>query len=79
MLRAEVDRGGYDLVLHCNGVSRHVQSKSSHQGAATARVTASIKLADKLSGCIVWILFDQDTMDLGPYLWFGGPPGRENQ
>ena len=25
VLRAEVDRAGYDLVLECNGVLRHVQ------------------------------------------------------
>jgi hypothetical protein len=75
VLRAEVDRGGYDLVLHCNGVSRHVQLKSSHRKAATAKVTVNLKLAEQLSGCVVWIMFDQETLELGPFLWFGGKPG----
>ena len=76
VLRAEVDRGGYDLVLHCNGVSRYVQLKSSHREAATARVTVNLKLAEKTSGCVIWILFDQETLELGPFLWFGGKPGE---
>lgn len=76
VLRAEVDRGGYDLVLHCNGVSRHVQLKSSHREAATAKVTVNLKLAEKTSGCVIWILFDQETLELGPFLWLGGKPGE---
>ncbi len=27
LLRAEVDAGGFDLVLDCNGVQRHIQSR----------------------------------------------------
>ncbi len=76
VLRAEVDRGGYDLVLHCNGTSRYLQLKSSHSEAATAKVTVNLKLAEKTSGCVIWILFDQDTLELGPFLWFGGKPGE---
>jgi hypothetical protein len=29
ILRGEIDFAGYDLVLECNGVLRHVQLKSS--------------------------------------------------
>jgi hypothetical protein len=75
VLRAEVDRGGYDLVLECNNVLRHIQFKSSHRGAKTSEVTVNLKLADKPSGCVIWVLFDQETLQLGPYLWFGGAPG----
>lgn len=25
---------------------------------------------------MIWIWFDLDTMELGPFLWFGGPPGE---
>jgi hypothetical protein len=24
---------------------------------------------------VIWVKFDPDTMELGPYLWLGGPPG----
>jgi hypothetical protein len=76
VLRAEVDRGGYDLVLECNNVLRHIQFKSSHRGAKTAEVAVNLKLAEKPSGCVIWVLFDQDTLQLGPYLWFGAAPGN---
>lgn len=35
----------------------------------------SLSLAKKPSGCVVWTLFDQETMVLGPFLWFGATPG----
>jgi hypothetical protein len=76
VLRTEVDRDGYDIVLHCNGILRHVQLKSSYREATTARVDARTALEGKPSGCILWILFDQRTLELGPYLWFGGKPGE---
>ena len=77
VLRAEVDKGGYDLVLEGNSVIRHVQLKSSHRTAKTARVDINTALARKPSGCVVWIRFDPATMELGPFLWFGGEPGSE--
>jgi hypothetical protein len=33
-------------------------------------------LAGKPGGCVIWIEFDEDTLELGPYRWFGGPPGQ---
>jgi hypothetical protein len=77
VLRSEVDRGGYDLVLEYNGIFRHVQFKSSHRNSKVDEVNAHLKLADKPSGCIVWVLFDQDTLELGPFLWFGGLPSQK--
>lgn len=71
VLRPEVDRGGYDVVLECNGVLRHVQLKSSHRKATTRRVDVNLNLATKPNGCVVWVYFDADTLDLGPYYWFG--------
>ncbi len=76
VLRAEVDRAGYDLVLESNGVLRHVQLKASYRSAKTSEVGININLAGKPSGCVVWIWFDPDSMELGPFLWFGGQPGE---
>jgi hypothetical protein len=75
-LRPEVDGGGYDLVIACKSVIRHIQLKSSHRGAATAKQHVNIRLAEKPSGCVVWVVFDEATMELGPFLWFGGVPGQ---
>jgi hypothetical protein len=75
VLRAEVDKGGYDVVLEANGIIRHIQLKSSHRLAKTSDVSINIALARKPSGCVIWIRFDSETLALGPFLWFGGEPG----
>ena len=54
---------------------RHIQLKSSFEGARTSRVPVNAALALKPSGCVVWIKLDPQTMKIGPYLWLGGPPG----
>lgn len=74
-LRPEVDSGGYDLVIACNRVMRHIQLKSSHRGAKTSRQNVNIRLGEKPSGCVVWVVFDEKSLGLGPFLWFGSRPG----
>ena len=74
VLRAEIDFAGYDLVLECNGVLRHIQLKSSHHRATTRVVKVSLNLAAKPSGCIIWLTFDQQTLEFGPFFWFGASP-----
>lgn len=76
VLRAEVDRGGHDVVLEVDGIMRHVQLKASYRGAKTQKVSINANLAAKPQGCVVWIRFDPVTLDLGPFLWFGAPPGN---
>lgn len=76
VLRAEVDSGGFDLVVECGGVLRHIQLKTSHRGAKTAKVDINTALAKKTSGCVIWLLFDELTLELGPFLWFGAEPGH---
>jgi hypothetical protein len=39
-------------------------------------VTASVKLLDRPSACILWIFFDPATLSLG-FLWFGGDAGEK--
>jgi hypothetical protein len=75
VLRVEVDRGGYDLALECNGMLRHVQFKASFDTATTRHVDVNVSLAQKPSSCVIWIRFDPATMALGPFYWFGGEPG----
>ena len=77
LLRPQVDDGGYDLVIEANAIVRHVQMKSSHHGAATASVNINVALAEKPSGCVIWLRFDPESLDLGPFLWFGGAPGEK--
>lgn len=74
VLRAEVDRGGYDVVLEANGVLRYLQLKASHATAKATEVNINTNLARKPGGCVVWMRYDPATLALGPFLWFGGKP-----
>jgi hypothetical protein len=75
VLKPQVDDSNYDLVLEANGFVRHIQLKSSFDEAATKQVKVSLKLSSKPSACVIWVRFDPETMEIGPFLWFGGPPG----
>lgn len=73
--KPEVDNAGYDAILEANGVVRHVQLKATYLGGKTARQKVHVNLSTKPSGCIVWIYFDEQTLELGPFYFFGGEPG----
>ena len=73
--RPEVDRAGYDLVAEHGRCVRHVQLKGSTRGARTAKQKVHVALAKKPSGCVVWAFLD-DSLRLGPFLFFGGDPGQ---
>jgi hypothetical protein len=75
VLRGEVDMAGYDIVFEAGGIIRHVQLKSCHRTATTSQVGINVGLAKKPSGCVIWTHFDPITLELGPFLWFGGAPG----
>ena len=74
--KPEVDNAGYDILLEANGIIRHVQLKTAVVGSKTSRQKLHIDLAKKPSGCVVWIYFDGETLDLGPFLYFGSLPGE---
>jgi hypothetical protein len=76
VLKSEVDRGGYDLVLESGGIIRHVQLKSKLRGSKTGSIDASTKLLAKPGGCIIWIEFDPDTLLPERYYWFGDVAGK---
>ena len=76
ILRSHTDRSGYDILLEAGNIERHVQLKSSFVGAKTSRQKINIKLADRPSGCAVWIRFDENTLSQTEYLWFGAKPGE---
>ena len=79
VLRSEIDTSGYDLLLECNGVIRHVQLRNSIAGSKTAYQKINIALAEKASGCVVWLMReeDEDTCRVKlRYLFFGNPPGE---
>ena len=68
--KPEVDNSGYDLIAEVKGRVRHIQLKTSILGGKTASQKVHSKLAEKPSGCVVWIYFDQDTLNLGSFYYF---------
>jgi len=79
VLRSEIDASGYDLVLECEGVVRHVQLKSSRWNSTTDSYDINTKLAKKPAGCAVLILVREDAearrIDLD-FRFFGGKPNE---
>ncbi len=75
VLRAEFDAGGYDLVMSRGAIVRHIQFKVMVAGGKRASVTASLKLMDKPSGCILWIVVTPQ-LEFESWLWFGNAPGQ---
>lgn len=74
--KPEVDRSGYDLIAEANGIIRHIQLKTTFVGSSTKSQKVHISLVGKPSGCVVLIHFDKESLELGPYLYFGGSPGE---
>lgn len=73
ILRSEFDAYGYDLVMGRGAIVRHIQFKTGVR-SKPAPISVVRALAEKPSGCVIWISVSLD-LDLGPYWWFGGPPG----
>lgn len=76
VLRADVDGSGYDLVMEAKGMIRHIQLKASGTNGRAATQKVNVALADKPGGCIVWMLFDPDTLEIDHFRWFGGRAGQ---
>lgn len=74
--KPEVDNRGYDLIAEQNGIVRHIQLKSSHLQAKTLKQKANIALTSKPSGCVIWVYFNESSLELGPFLFFGGKAGE---
>ncbi|CAJ0686057.1 hypothetical protein ACU8YE_00080 [Ralstonia sp. VS2407] len=75
VLRSEFDAGGYDLVLSRGAVVRHLQLKSIVDGGKAVSVIINLKLAQKPSGCVLWIVVDH-ALNLRSYRWLGARPGE---
>jgi hypothetical protein len=76
VFRPDVDQAGWDVGLEALGVARHVQLKARVRGGKRGDIDLSLKLARKPSGCAIWFDYDPLTLALGPFRWFGNPPGQ---
>jgi len=76
VMKPEVDNAGCDVVLEHNNIIRHIQLKSSKLGSKISRQNINNRLATKPSGCVVWIVFDEDTLELCSFYFFGATAGK---
>lgn len=74
VLRSEFDGHGYDLVMGRGEIVRHIQFKTGVRSRPQA-VSVARALAQKPSGCVIWISVTLD-LALGPFWWFGALPGE---
>lgn len=73
--KPQVGAVGYDLILQCRGILRHVQLKSSPAGGDTRTVKVCSELEQRRGGCVIWTQFDKQTMQMA-FWWLGGAPGE---
>lgn len=79
VLRSEVDASGYDVVIECNGYLRHLQLKATKQDATAGGQKVNVALAEKPSGCVVWIVRQEDQITRRmklKYRYFGSLAGE---
>ncbi len=79
VLRSEIDTSGYDVVIECNSILRHIQLKSSSSDAKASFQKVNIALGEKPSGCVIWLFREQNSDTrrmLLAYRFFGSGPGR---
>jgi hypothetical protein len=76
ILRSETDTGGYDVVVDAKGIVRHIQLKATVAGGKRRSVTMNTRLADKPAGCVVWMNYDPETLQLCDFRFLGAEPRK---
>jgi hypothetical protein len=76
VLRSEVDNLGYDLVVECRGITRHIQLKSTHKQGRAKNQKVNSKIEKRLGGCAIWMFYDLKNLKLGPFRFWGVGPGE---
>ncbi len=76
VMKPNVDAAGYDLAIQCGPILRHIQLKASASTSRTERQNIHTLLTEKPSGCVVWIRFEPETLNLNEFLFLGAPPGN---
>ena len=63
VLRAEVDRAGYDVVITVDDHTRYIQLKGLSTGATTREWSVSKLLGRKPGGCVIVVVVDRYTLE----------------
>lgn len=73
--KPDVDSKGYDLIAEKDDVVRHIQLKSSFVNSKTSIQKIHVALSKKASGCVVWIFFDQESLNIKYFGYLGEKAG----
>jgi hypothetical protein len=76
VLKPIVDHAGYDIVIECSGIVRHIQLKAKKSSGKSRQVGVHERLAAKPSGCVLIVLCDPNSLNVVDFKWFGGKPGE---
>jgi hypothetical protein len=82
VLHAEVDVGGYDLVLQMGTVIRHAQLKTRFKSARGRKVLVNANLEQHRGGCIIWMFWEVDPETHRAaltYRWYGNGPRQRTK
>lgn len=71
ILRAEVDQFGFDLVLSVGGQTRQIQMKTRSGGPPSNSYAIAESLWAQHNGCVVWMLYDQTSLEPTSYYLLG--------
>jgi hypothetical protein len=72
----EVDDSGFDLVASLGNVVRHIQLKGTHTTGRARSVSAHVALSAAQGGCIVWVAYSAETLQIQDYRFFGLAAGE---
>jgi len=76
ILRGDTDDHGHDVIVEANGVMRHIQLKAMYDKGRRRDVNVHVKLLQKPSACVIWLIYDPATLEISNFRWFGGEPGQ---
>jgi hypothetical protein len=74
ILHSTVDAFGYDVVMQCGDVTRHVQLKAKKKGGSTRHYAINTLLTERPAGCVVWEHVPTTNRMNFTYYWFGAGP-----
>lgn len=77
VMHSSVDAFGYDVVLQCGDVIRHVQLKAKRKGGSTRHYAINTLLTERPAGCVVCIEWEEDPESHRvslTYYWLGSGP-----
>jgi len=84
IFNAEVDDGGFDLVLACGDKLRYIQVKQVHSTGSASKFSVRLEFTRLPGSCVVVVVYSESELAVEHCLFFGGTacepmPNVENE